>query len=984
LTEALSLLSSVATNHVTYVTLNGGPNLSIDYSQYNSNNLSHVYFSGTTTPITGVTINNVSPSDVNLGVYGSNSQVAYISLNNVNVTETQYNATNSKISNTGLIVSNVIDADALAISQDTKVTQIKLAANPTQISEIYSGTSASTFASNLDKIYNQNGAHAKVPITNVTSMTDAYTLALDANVDSVALTTAPTTPFNLSYFGTAVSSYQSTLQTAMNKIGFGGVYPPQALQVAINGVTAITDAIALANVSHVSSVTMVTNGLYRETYTGQITSGSNYLNLFNTLTPNATTTTNTLNLNGIGIPDSTSYRYSGYFVPQTTGSYSFFTSSDDGSFLYLGSAGQTVSSLQTQAQSVTNSYSTTNLIVNNSGEHGNVSRQSSAITLTAGIAYPIVVYYHEGGGGYNLNFGFNAPNNSSFTQDGTGFMFSGASTGGISVVQNTANGLAISNVGTLDSAMDILTNYGAPTYTKGITKVGVINLSATTSTPTTQAITVSASVETVAYVTSIINSIKAGKIYNADLSKVVSSTALTNVSLSSYSDLSIFGNNSSVSAITLTSTSLSDAQYQAANHKITNNGLVISAATAQDAASLITDSHISSIQINDTVANVQQYLITPSLSSSKIASLTLTDTTIQRLSLSNYQSIQNLSPGHVAFTIVPAISDTAANYLSAIATNSLPSGATFYLAADATVTSTQASTLNGKAGFNADDHKLTLSDAPIWTVAQAIASDVNDDVRGYSIKDTYANVSANLNNIAVKSAASVSLTGEMTIAQLHSLPAVNGTTVSLAAHDIKDTPQNLATLTSADLVGGVTYIKLLSAGTLTYSQAQTLINTTGFNANSFKITVSDTQNFNVTQAKLLSQDLIVTYTLTDTTANLIAVNTSTSAVKLASTGYVIADTSANIATNLDAIQALGAKLTFIHQTSTAPLVISYSQLTSDVSALAKIDSGAYTLTVTNVPTVSNAVALISNSTSNHVTSISLSSATEAQRMTIDA
>ena len=219
-------------------------------------------------------INNVSPSDTNLGSYGSNSQIAYISLNNVSLTEAQYNATNNKITNTGLFVNNVVNADALSISQDTKVSQIKLASNPSQISEIYSGSNAITFASNLDKIYNQDGSNTKIAISNVTSVSDAYTLALDANVASVALTAAPSTPLNLSYFGTAVSTYQSTLQTAMNKISFSGVYPPQALQVAINGVTAITDAIALANVSDVSSVTMVTNGLYRETYTGQISSGS--------------------------------------------------------------------------------------------------------------------------------------------------------------------------------------------------------------------------------------------------------------------------------------------------------------------------------------------------------------------------------------------------------------------------------------------------------------------------------------------------------------------------------------------------------------------------------------------------------------------------------------------------------------------------------------------------------------------------------------
>lgn len=73
-----------------------------------------------------------------------------------------------------------------------------------------------------------------------------------------------------------------------------------------------------------------------------------------------------------------------------------------------------------------------------------------------------------------------------------------------------------------------------------------------------------------------------------------------------------------------------------------------------------------------------------------------------------------------------------------------------------------------------------------------------------------------------------------------------------------------------------------------------------------------------------------------------------SASTLSATSYAISDTSANIASNLDSLQANVFKiLSITNLTTSSPLSISYSQYLNDSSTLVKINN--YTLTVNNVP-----------------------------------
>lgn len=104
-----------------------------------------------------------------------------------------------------------------------------------------------------------------------------------------------------------------------------------------------------------------------------------------------------------------SWQWLGYFKPSTTENYTFYTSSDDGSYLWIG-------------DNAVSGYTTTNALVNNGGPHGN-SEVSNTIELIAGIYYPIRIQFGEIGGGDVITVSFST-NTIQKTTDGTGFYFS--------------------------------------------------------------------------------------------------------------------------------------------------------------------------------------------------------------------------------------------------------------------------------------------------------------------------------------------------------------------------------------------------------------------------------------------------------------------------------------------------------------------------------------------------------------------------------
>jgi hypothetical protein len=131
-------------------------------------------------------------------------------------------------------------------------------------------------------------------------------------------------------------------------------------------------------------------GLYRRTYTGYHNDDPGW---FASATQTAAVADSTLAV--AATPETTSVQWLGYFVPATTETYTFYTSSDDGSYLWIGA-------------NAVSGFTTGNALVNNGGSHG-VETASGSIALTAGVRYAIRIQTGNGGGPGSHATSFSTP-----------------------------------------------------------------------------------------------------------------------------------------------------------------------------------------------------------------------------------------------------------------------------------------------------------------------------------------------------------------------------------------------------------------------------------------------------------------------------------------------------------------------------------------------------------------------------------------------
>ena len=162
-----------------------------------------------------------------------------------------------------------------------------------------------------------------------------------------------------------------------------------------------------------------TAGLFKTTYAGYF---NDNVNFFATATPttfgaNPATSVQTTSISEPSSDDGSSFsvQWLGYFLPSTTETYTFFTSSDDASYVWVGSNAVT-------------GFTTENAIVDNGGLHGNQER-SGTVSLIAGVYYPIRIQFGENGGGDVLTFNYSTPTIYK-TTDVTGRVFYNAATNG--------------------------------------------------------------------------------------------------------------------------------------------------------------------------------------------------------------------------------------------------------------------------------------------------------------------------------------------------------------------------------------------------------------------------------------------------------------------------------------------------------------------------------------------------------------------------
>jgi hypothetical protein len=160
-------------------------------------------------------------------------------------------------------------------------------------------------------------------------------------------------------------------------------------------------------------------GLFKTTYSGYF---NDNVNFFATATPasiggNPATSVQTTSIFEPAQDDGSNFscQWLGYFKPTTTETYTFFTNSDDASYVWVG--GTAISGFDVE-----------NAIVNNGGLHG-MQEASGSISLTAGTYYPIRIQFGELSGGDEMTFNYSTPTITK-TTNVTGLVFYNSTTNG--------------------------------------------------------------------------------------------------------------------------------------------------------------------------------------------------------------------------------------------------------------------------------------------------------------------------------------------------------------------------------------------------------------------------------------------------------------------------------------------------------------------------------------------------------------------------
>lgn len=160
-------------------------------------------------------------------------------------------------------------------------------------------------------------------------------------------------------------------------------------------------------------------GLFKTTFAGYF---ADVVSFFATATPttygtNPSTSVQSTAISEAGSDDGSNFscQWLGYFLPSTTETYTFFTASDDASYVWVGT-------------NAISGFTTGNATVNNGGAHG-VQERSGSIALTAGVYYPIRIQFGEAGGGDAMTFSYSTPTITK-TTDVTGRVFYDSTTSG--------------------------------------------------------------------------------------------------------------------------------------------------------------------------------------------------------------------------------------------------------------------------------------------------------------------------------------------------------------------------------------------------------------------------------------------------------------------------------------------------------------------------------------------------------------------------
>ena len=254
--------------------------------------------------------------------------------------------------------------------------------------------------------------------------TGASTTSNEASATTTADTQAPSAPDNLTITGTSYSGVSLSWSGSTDNVGV------TSYDIYVNGtrlysVTPDKTSFTVYSLNNGQSYTFYVKA---KDFAGNVSTPSNqvsgeplinglsysYFNGlattlkaipdYSSMTPAKTGTIATFSLSPQDDGTYFGFLFQGYLIAPTTGNYTFQITSDDGSRLYLGSAGSLITP-----------YSFTGTpLINDDGLHGNTSKQSTTVSLVAGQVYPIAASYFNMTGGFSLTVSWKVPGSSSF------------------------------------------------------------------------------------------------------------------------------------------------------------------------------------------------------------------------------------------------------------------------------------------------------------------------------------------------------------------------------------------------------------------------------------------------------------------------------------------------------------------------------------------------------------------------------------------
>ncbi|HLI92707.1 MAG TPA: PA14 domain-containing protein [Puia sp.] len=269
----------------------------------------------------------------------------------------------------------------------------------------------------------------------------AAALSNEASATTLGDFTPPTAPGNLTVVSTTSSSIALSWTASTDNVGVDhyAVYENGVLANVTHNLNFLVNALTAGSLYSFYVKAVDGSGNYsnesNQVDAPAVNTGLNYsyyttrtpwsvLPAFSALTPVKTGQMSNVSIVNASQPFNFSYVWSGYITIPVTGTYTFATTSDDGSALWFGQL---------------KPGSTSTATVNNDGSHAATTVSSKAISLTAG-QYPICVAYFQAAGGASMTVSWSSAQafgNTTLRPIASQYFAGGSSSGGAAPAKPT-------------------------------------------------------------------------------------------------------------------------------------------------------------------------------------------------------------------------------------------------------------------------------------------------------------------------------------------------------------------------------------------------------------------------------------------------------------------------------------------------------------------------------------------------------------------